>query len=76
MIPMCKRVFEFNNTYEYFFYLLHNIATLLTDDNSNRYLTFRTYRAEKTYAVSSGKWLVITRYNYLKYFYSYPFYLT
>lgn len=33
-------------------------ATPLTDENTNRYLTFRTYRAEKTYAVSSGKWLV------------------
>lgn len=34
------------------------LATLLTEENTNRYLTFRTYRAEKTYAVSSGKWLV------------------
>lgn len=33
-------------------------ATSLLDENTNRYLTFRTYRAEKTYAVSSGKWLV------------------
>ncbi|KAE9543520.1 hypothetical protein AGLY_002320 [Aphis glycines] len=33
-----------------------NEATLLTDENTNRYLTFRTYRAEKTYAVASGKW--------------------
>lgn len=34
------------------------LATLLTEESTNRYLTFRTYRAEKTYAVSSGKWLV------------------
>jgi len=47
------------------FYVLR-IATLLTDDNTNRYLTFRTYRAEKTYAVSSGKWLVKTCYKYLQ----------
>jgi ryanodine receptor 2 len=37
-------------------FYIFRIATPLTDDSTNRYLTFRTYRAEKTYAVSSGKW--------------------
>lgn len=46
-------------------------ATPLTDENTNRYLTFRTYRAEKTYAVSSGKWLVNIINNYII-FYNLP----
>lgn len=30
-----------------------------------RYADFRTYRAEKTYAVSSGKWYAIQKYVYI-----------